>query len=313
MKLTYILKYITRVVSDMDYNKKGMRKLSFDDVKKRVARGEITGCYFLYSDGTESVIDEGNGWSEIMQHIDNGGEIGEEIGEEIDCFKTWLPDGKEIDVPVVVDISELGCLDELEYSMWNVIQEYMAQFGIKTKDDEPDWATVKAVQDSLLKVFIDAGVNFRMFQDEKQEKINEVLGEAKDKQELKVSLDVDVTSEDIDDIICVALEGGINYWCDEAKVEGEYLGKYASEQIGRGGRLILQDCEEKKKYILDREKLMNGIKRYVEDPDKPYDILCRQDNTVGCHKGYALDCCMVDAVVADMIIQYSLFGEIVFG
>lgn len=40
---------------------------------------------------------------------------------------------------------------------------------------------------------------------------------------VKVALEIVLTQEDIDDIMCGALEGGINYWCDEAKVMGGYL------------------------------------------------------------------------------------------
>lgn len=59
--------------------------------------------------------------------------------------------------------------------------------------------------------------------------------------EVKVEIRVELTQQDIDDIMVAALEGGINYWCDEAAVEGgEYLGKYASDQISRGGTLLLQ-------------------------------------------------------------------------
>lgn len=48
--------------------------------------------------------------------------------------------------------------------------------------------------------------------------------------EVKVEIRVELTQQDIDDIMVAALEGGINYWCDEAAVEGgEYLGKYASD------------------------------------------------------------------------------------
>ena len=50
---------------------------------------------------------------------------------------------------------------------------------------------------------------------------------------LKLELEVVVTQEDIDDIMAGALEGGINYWCGEAEVVGNYLGEYASEQISR--------------------------------------------------------------------------------
>ena len=60
---------------------------------------------------------------------------------------------------------------------------------------------------------------------------------------VSISLDVDLSQQDIDDIMVVALEGGINYWCREAEVVGEYLGEYASDQISRGGSLILHDAE----------------------------------------------------------------------
>ena len=39
---------------------------------------------------------------------------------------------------------------------------------------------------------------------------------------LKLELEVVVTQEDIDDIMTGALEGGINYWCGEAEVVGNY-------------------------------------------------------------------------------------------
>lgn len=45
------------------------------------------------------------------------------------------------------------------------------------------------------------------------------------------SVELILTDGDIDDIMCCALEGGITYWCDCAKVVGEYLGKYGHEQI----------------------------------------------------------------------------------
>lgn len=91
---------------------------------------------------------------------------------------------------------------------------------------------------------------------------------------LKLELEVVVTQEDIDDIMAGALEGGINYWCGEAEVVGNYLGEYASEQISRGGQLILYDIEEDETYTLDREKFMKGLKMYFEKPH-PYNILRR--------------------------------------
>ena len=120
---------------------------------------------------------------------------------------------------------------------------------------------------------------------------------------IKVEIEIKIAQEDIDDIMSAALEGGINYWCEKAEVNGDYLGEYASEQISRGGNLKLYDSEDDKVYTLTREKLLEGIRKYLADPNKPYDIL----------DGNTLDCCMVDAVVADMMIQYAIFGDLIYG
>ena len=120
---------------------------------------------------------------------------------------------------------------------------------------------------------------------------------------IKVEIEIKITQEDIDDIMSAALDGGINYWCEKAEVDGDYLGEYASEQISRGGNLKLYDSEDDKVYTLTREKLLEGIQKYLADPNKPYDIL----------DGHTIDCCIVDDVVADIMIQYAIFGDLIYG
>lgn len=113
-----------------------------------------------------------------------------------------------------------------------------------------------------------------------------------------------VTTQDIDDIMVTALEGGINYWCRKAEVVGEYLGEYASDQISRGGSLILYDAESSDHWELNLEKLLNGIQKAIED------------NWFSDYDWYVdgeLDCCQIDAEVADTIVQFALFDDIVFG
>lgn len=111
--------------------------------------------------------------------------------------------------------------------------------------------------------------------------------------------EVVVTAQDIDDIICIAFEGGINYWCYKAEVVGgKYLGEFASEQISRGGKLRLYigepfDDENSETYTFDLSDLLKGLEKYIED--------------VG---HFDIDEC--DAEVADMIIQYTVFGELVY-
>ena len=120
---------------------------------------------------------------------------------------------------------------------------------------------------------------------------------------VKVEINVKLTQQDIDDIMVAALEGGITYWCFKAEVVGDYLGKYASEQISRGGMLKLYDIENGDKYWLDLEKFLNGFKLWVENGGDQY----------GAVQGHEVDCCNIDAGCADEIDQYAQFGEVIYG
>lgn len=123
---------------------------------------------------------------------------------------------------------------------------------------------------------------------------------------LEVKLRLAITGEDIDDIMAGALEGGISYWCSRVEVDGKYLGDYASEQISRGGQLIL--CEIcGTKHLLTRGKLVDGIVKYLQNPH-PYNILnCWRETFM------KIDTGKCDEMVCDMIIQYAIFGEVVYG
>lgn len=125
---------------------------------------------------------------------------------------------------------------------------------------------------------------------------------------LLITKAVEVTMEDIDDILCGSLEGGSTYWCDSVVVVGEYLGKYASEQISRGGKLSFHvmepfDDADTEWYELDQEKFLNGLQEWLN----------HYPNVKDCLNGSELDCGQIDAGMADSIIQYALFGEEVFG
>lgn len=121
---------------------------------------------------------------------------------------------------------------------------------------------------------------------------------------LKVEITVELTQQDVDDIMCGALEGGITYWCNDAEVvEDKYFGEFASEQISRGGSLRLHDSEEDKTYVLDLEKFINGFKIWLS---KGYDLY-------GAVKTGKIDCCNIDAGCADGIVQCALFGDIIYG
>ncbi len=118
-----------------------------------------------------------------------------------------------------------------------------------------------------------------------------------------VSLEVKLTQEDVDDIMCGSMEGGITpMWCRRVDVIGEYLGEYASEQISRGGTLRLFDCESDEFWDLDLEKFLKGFGLWLSS---------RKDPTLY-FEGGDVDTCSIDAIDADLIVQFSLFGEQVF-
>ena len=120
----------------------------------------------------------------------------------------------------------------------------------------------------------------------------------------KTTINFKLNMQDIDDIMACALEGGINYWCSEAKVIGEYLGEYASEQISRGGILELYDTENDEVYLFDIKKFIQGFEAWVENG---YDY-----NGAVSANG-KVDTSLIDAGDADTIIQLALFDEIVYG
>lgn len=70
------------------------------------------------------------------------------------------------------------------------------------------------------------------------------------------------------------------------------------------GILKLYDSEESKVYELTIEKLLAGIKKALEQGYYLSD---------GWFDGQSIDCCQVDAQVADAIVQFALFGEVIYG
>lgn len=128
---------------------------------------------------------------------------------------------------------------------------------------------------------------------------------------VKVNMNVKVTEEDIDDIMTTVIEGGINYWCCECNTLGERRGDCRAAHLAAGGQLELfvdepfeenPDGTDKERYILTRAKVMKGITEVLK-------------TAKGGHMLYegGLDCGYIDAEVADVIVQYGLFGEVVYG
>ena len=88
----------------MGYTWLGMQKLTWEEVLQRHEKGELAGCFRLYGDNSEAMIDRGYDFAgDILAHHKKGGEF----GEEIDTVDLELADGKKITAPAVVDVSAL--------------------------------------------------------------------------------------------------------------------------------------------------------------------------------------------------------------
>lgn len=118
---------------------------------------------------------------------------------------------------------------------------------------------------------------------------------------VRPEVEINLSQQDIDDIMSSALDSGICHWCRRAEVVGEYLGEYASDQISRGGSLILHDIESAQTWELTLEKFLNGVRLL-------FDGGCSISITNNC-----IDTCEIDSADADIIVQFAIFGEVVFG
>ena len=146
---------------------------------------------------------------------------------------------------------------------------------------------------------------------------------------LKPTIQVKITKEDVLDIICSAVNGGVGYW-GETSANGEDYSeakKHLVEQgvdlkdicyeevfaqiLFDGKSLEITDIENDKKYFLSLEKLFIGLQAAIEEGYySHYNWYVPKGDGFG---EWQLNCCQVDSAVADIIIQFSLFGEVLFG
>lgn len=146
---------------------------------------------------------------------------------------------------------------------------------------------------------------------------------------LKPTIRIKITKEDVLSIICSAVNGGAGYWVkvdadkkdyDEAKKHLVEQGKdpkdvcyeeVFAQVLFDGKEMSFTDVEKDETYFLSLEKLFVGIRKAIEEGYySHYNWYVPEGDGFG---EWQLNCCQVDADVADIIIQFSLFGEIVYG
>jgi hypothetical protein len=118
-----------------------------------------------------------------------------------------------------------------------------------------------------------------------------------------IKVNYPLTRQFIDDLLVTAFEGGINYWCskvypvDNIFPEGAV---YTSDCLSRGRHIVIveesdEDGNQGKNHILTLDNLLFGIKCFMNMP-----------NANNIFDDY-------DAWDADTIVQFAIFGDIIYG
>lgn len=130
-----------------------------------------------------------------------------------------------------------------------------------------------------------------------------------------------VTDQDLADIITIAFYGGLN-WCERAyPKDGHWMGN-PGNHILNGGVIILCDIDGEERYELNKLKLLRGITGLIEEDNWDLSQLGFEnedayyvdaDNTqCVLRAGHCLETGDIDADIADLIVQYGIFGKQVF-
>ena len=117
---------------------------------------------------------------------------------------------------------------------------------------------------------------------------------------MEITTKIKISDQFIDDVISTAFEGGINYWCEKAEPADEKSrnlheeSNYLSSIVSKGGSILLY-MDDGDSQILTLAKLKRGLQIGFEKGYFETDI----ENTY-------------DADTADMIIQFAVFGDLVY-
>jgi len=123
---------------------------------------------------------------------------------------------------------------------------------------------------------------------------------------MKIVKTFDITEQQIQDLLVTAFEGGINYWCDRVEITvmppntspEDYDKLMASQVIAKDGIVELRGEDFEKITLLTRDKMLTGISKAMD-----WGNFASIEELIDNH----------DAETADIIVQYAIFDEIIFG
>lgn len=129
-----------------------------------------------------------------------------------------------------------------------------------------------------------------------------------------VQIPVELDDEFFEDIICTAFEGGSNYWIgniqvihpDGEKLKGTPLSTWIASAVNENRTIKILPREDTVTVILDKKRLIGGLEKWIMR--HPSNVSLINENGKN-----GIDAGDIDADDADAILQYAVFGELVFG
>ena len=135
---------------------------------------------------------------------------------------------------------------------------------------------------------------------------------------INIPMNLDVSGDDLDNILVTAFEGGSNYWIDKIEVK-DYKGcEWASHVVSKGGSVwVCLDNnpvgaeikgKEYYKWVINRKKLLRAISRWFTEYYYHRQIV--KHNLEMPSSFSDID---FDAGDTDIIIQLAIFNEVIYG
>jgi len=109
--------------------------------------------------------------------------------------------------------------------------------------------------------------------------------------------DYPITNEAINDILTTAIESGIGYWCESMGSDGPDLGVGPGLHLGEGGQLKFTCVEGDGDVLMNLDTFLEAYSTHCEEKGWDPEEMHEQG----------------DCEDADVIVQYALFGELVYG
>lgn len=130
-----------------------------------------------------------------------------------------------------------------------------------------------------------------------------------------INIPVTITAQEINDILCTALNGGINYWCngyncnltmEDVVVDHKY------EYVGHGGYITLDTKDNDEGHndlIVTKHAMLHGIQQWVNKNSNQVETVLVSNNPTYT----TIEIGNIDAGDADHIVQYAMFDKIIYG